>query len=588
MRNLTLTRRCSATGRWSPRKQPLVGDPDSQQIQLDKLMSVKTLHNAVVLVATLLASMTAAGENQFGSRLKVSDLNGKNGFAILGASENDNVGSKVSAAGDVNADGFADIILSAPGASPNSNSEAGVSYVIFGGESEHVDGALDLIGLNGKNGFAITGVDAMDFSGISVSGGGDLNDDGIDDLLIGARGGDPNGLAEAGESYVIFGQSEIGAGGVFNLSQLDGSNGFVINGIDERDSSGEAISFLGDVNADGVDDMIVGSPLADPQGRPLGGETYVIFGGESIGRAGSFELADLNGMNGFRIIGSERNDLLGRAVSRAGDFNGDGIDDIILGAKNAGNDGQSYVIFGSAGIGAGGEFDLRPLSGTDGIVIEGATGNARGGSSVGSAGDINGDGVGDIVIGVDTGGNDENDTGRSYVMFGSVDISADRILPLFPLDGTTGFVIHGKKRFDGLGFSATGRGDFNADGISDLLVSAPGAGEQNEGEAYMIFGGPGIGAGGALDPAMIDRQIGFVVTGVTRLDNLGVSVSYAGDMNGDGIDDVVIGSSRTTSNNKPGAGAAFVVFGHRSIPEPSTVVLSLITFAVVECFRCRM
>src|SRR4028119_924423 len=114
---------------------------------------------------------------------------------------------------------------------------------------------FNLWDLNGSNGFAINGIAASDFSGESVSSAGDVNGDGIDDLIIGARSADPNGIDRAGQSYVVFGSNSGFAAGL-NLWDLNGSNGFAINGIVTNHLSGYSVSSAGDVNGDGIDDLI--------------------------------------------------------------------------------------------------------------------------------------------------------------------------------------------------------------------------------------------------------------------------------------------------------------------------------------------
>ena len=114
---------------------------------------------------------------------------------------------------------------------------------------------LELSDLDGSDGFVLNGTaDAGDYSGRSVSGAGDLNGDGVDDLIIGAFMADPNG-SSSGESYVVFGGGGVGTGGVLELSSLDGSDGFALNGIDVFDRSGQSVSGAGDLNGDGVDDL---------------------------------------------------------------------------------------------------------------------------------------------------------------------------------------------------------------------------------------------------------------------------------------------------------------------------------------------
>ncbi|MGD1927883.1 MAG: integrin alpha [Leptolyngbyaceae cyanobacterium] len=135
---------------------------------------------------------------------------------------------------------------------------------------------VNLADLDGSNGFVINGIDADDQSGYSVSSAGDVNGDGVDDLIIGAVAADPNGNDSAGESYVVFGQRG-GFSSSLELSTLDGSNGFVINGIDADDQSGRSVSSAEHGDGDGVDDLIIGANLADPNGNSSG-ESYVVFG----------------------------------------------------------------------------------------------------------------------------------------------------------------------------------------------------------------------------------------------------------------------------------------------------------------------
>ncbi|MBG1270122.1 Ig-like domain-containing protein, partial [Nostoc sp. WHI] len=256
----------------------------------------------------------------------------------------------VSSAGDINGDGFDDLIIGAFRADPNGENYAGESYVVFGSNSGF-DAQLNLSDLNGSNGFVINGIDAGDSSGYSVSSAGDINGDGFDDLIIGARNADPNGNNLAGESYVVFG-SNSGFDAQLNLSDLNGSNGFVINGIDTGDFSGGSVSSAGDINGDGFDDLIIGAVNADPNGENYAGESYVVFGSNS-GFDAQLNLSDLNGSNGFVINGIDSYDGSGRSVSSAGDINGDGFDDLIIGANGADPNGEnyageSYVVFGFA------------------------------------------------------------------------------------------------------------------------------------------------------------------------------------------------------------------------------------------------
>ena len=293
-------------------------------------------------------SYVVFGSNSgFAEGLNLSTLNGSNGFAINGIAANDLSGRLVSSAGDVNGDGFDDLIIGTFGAVPNGISFAGQSYVVFGSNSGFAEG-LNLWTLDGRNGFAINGIAAGDTSGYSVSSAGDVNGDGIDDLIIGAIGADPNGIRDAGQSYVVFG-SNSGFSASLNLSALNGSNGFAINGIAAYDESGNSVSSAGDVNGDGFDDLIIGARGADPNGITNAGQSYVVFGSNN-GFAEGLNLSTLNGSNGFAINGIGAGDQSGFSVSSAGDVNGDGFDDLIIGAWSADpngiSSGQSYVVFG--------------------------------------------------------------------------------------------------------------------------------------------------------------------------------------------------------------------------------------------------
>jgi Ca2+-binding RTX toxin-like protein len=150
----------------------------------------------------------------------------------------------------------------------------------------------------------------------------------------------------AGETYVVFGKSS-GFTATVDLSTLDGTNGFRLDGIDVGDFSGKSVSSAGDVNGDGFDDLIIGAYLAAPG---TVGESYVVFG-KSSGFTAAVDLSTLNGTNGFRLDGIDVGDFSGDSVSSAGDVNGDGFDDLIIGATNAApggkpGAGESYIVFG--------------------------------------------------------------------------------------------------------------------------------------------------------------------------------------------------------------------------------------------------
>ncbi|EDX78238.1 FG-GAP repeat domain protein [Coleofasciculus chthonoplastes PCC 7420] len=428
--------------------------------------------------------------------------------------------------------------------------------------------SFNLSQMDGSNGFVLNGIDEFDQSGFSVSSAGDVNGDGIDDLIIGAPSADPNGIRFAGETYIVFGQSG-GFDASSNLSQLDGSNGFVLNGVDIDDFSGHRVSGAGDINGDGIDDLIIGAPSADPNGISGAGETYIVFG-QSGGFDASFNLSQLDGSNGFVINGVDAGDGLGWSVSNAGDVNDDGINDIIISAPEADPNGiygagESYVIFGSSSFTVA-SLDLSSLNGNNGFVINGIDEFDRSGLSVSGAGDINGDGIDDLIISASSADpNGIRFAGETYIVFGQSG-GFDASFNLSQLDGSNGFVLNGIDEFDRSGLSVSSAGDVNGDGIDDLIIGAPSAdpnGNSEAGETYVVFGQSG-GFDATFNLSQLDGSNGFVINGIDEFDISGLSVSSAGDVNGDGIDDLIIATGDADPNGNFRAGETYVVFGNTS------------------------
>ncbi|SFF14635.1 integrin alpha [Nitrosomonas sp. Nm166] len=492
--------------------------------------------------------------------IELSNLDGNNGFSV------DGFDSSISNAGDVNGDGFDDVIIGQAGADPNGRS-SGSSYVVFG-KSTGFDATLDITGLDGSNGFRLDGVATVDLSGRSASSAGDVNGDGFDDLIVGAFGADPNG-EHSGSSYVVFGKS-TGFDATMDLSGLDGSNGFRLDGASEYDQSGYSVSSAGDVNGDGFDDVIIGARNAlfsYPHPYHDSGSSYVVFG-KSTGFDATLDLSSLDGNNGFRVDGEAADDHSGHSVSNAGDVNGDGFDDVIVGAYGADPNGEfsgsSYVVFGKAS-GFDAALNLSNLDGSNGFRLDGEGGSS--GRSVSSAGDVNGDGFDDVIIGAPYASLNGGAFGSSYVVFGK-DSGFDATIDLSSLDGSNGFRLDGA---DGLGRSVSSAGDVNGDGFDDVIIGAPntyqyGGSVTDPGSSYVVFG-KASGFAATLDLSSLDSNGGFRLEGVAAGDYSGISVSSAGDVNGDGFDDVIVGALFANGI----LGASYVVFGRSSFTDDGVI-----------------
>ncbi len=436
--------------------------------------------NTRFLLALLASVIAASGA--------IAQVNHNPSYPFYGDSPGDGFGSSVSGAGDVNNDGFADLIVGA-WADDNNGNASGSARVFCGGT-----GAIL---------YTLSGDSEGDHFGWSVSGAGDVNNDGFADFIVGAPLDDNTGT---------------NSGRVRVYSGANGSILYTFNGDNAQDQFGISVSGAGDVNNDGFDDFIVGAHFDANNG----------FGS---GSARVFSGAD--GSILYTFNGDSGNDRFGWSVSGAGDVNNDGFDDLIVGAYLDDNNGADS---GSA----------RVFSGVDGSILYTFNGDSGGdsfGYSVSGAGDVNNDGFADLIVGALLDDNSGALSGSARVFSGA--------------DGSILYTFNGNSAGDRFGTSVSGAGDVNGDGFDDLIVGAHL--DDNTGDASgsvrILSGATGV--------------ILYTFNGNSANDQFGASVSGAGDLNNDGFADFIVGAD-LDDNNGSNSGSAFV-FRSNPFPPPPPI-----------------
>jgi hypothetical protein len=420
-------------------------------------------------------------------------------------------GISVGTAGDVNGDGYADVIVGAAGYD-NSQADEGRAYVYHGSAS----------GLRAAPNWTAESDQNWANFGISVGTAGDVDGDGYADVIVGAYGY-TNGEYREGRAFVYHGSGSGPSPSPDWTAESDQAIAYF----------GTSVGTAGDVNGDGYADVIVGANEYD-NGQQDEGRVYVYHGSAS----------GLGASPNWTAESDQTSARFGFSVGTAGDVNGDGYADVIVGAdtysNSETNEGWAFVWYGSAsGLGANG----NPLNAD--WTAESDQVNARFGHSVGTAGDVNGDGYADVIVGADWYDKVETDEGRAFVYHGSA--SGPSPSPDWTAESDQDDAY--------LGTSVGTAGDVNGDGYADVIVGAEryDSGQGNAGQASVYHG-----SASGLSPSP-----NWTAESILGLAYFGASVGTAGDVNGDGYADVIVGAW-LYNNGEFGEGGAFVYDGSAS------------------------
>ena len=444
----------------------------------------------------------------------------------------DHAGLAVAVVGDVDGDGYADLVIGAP-ANDVTDLGAGQVYLVFGDPALAPDTSLALASAS------FLGEMGADYAGDQVAAAGDVNGDGYADFLIGAFGNDELG-ADSGKVYLVLG----GSGGWAMDTDLGLADASWIG--DAGDSASTGIDGGGDLDGDGYDDLVISAPNNGEAGAEAG-QVYVVFGSDS-GWATNEWLADAT----TSFLGESAQDHAGASVAIAGDVNADGYADLLIGAPEndvgGSESGQTYLVFGKAV-----DWDVEVDLGTADASFWGEAVADNAGTAVAGAGDVDGDGYDDMLISAPRNDDGAIEAGQTYLILGR---SAGWIQDIHLSVADASFL--GEMANDQSGYALSAAGDTDSDGYDDFLIGAPFNEEstfQDGGQVYLVMGSA---SGLAPDTSLGSVDASFWAE--SQFSRVGTALGGGSDVNGDGYGDFLL-SAPYNAEGGIATGQVYLLYG---------------------------